>query len=192
LFDILSDCIDAHKKTHGLFDITINSPDHSTESIKKVELFSDLKAVQILDNDTILDINGYVKGYAADKIRDLILTTSVKNALINLGNSSVLGVGDHPFGKGWKLKGLANAVTDITLYNECLTTSGNIVAERKHIRHPVSHEFISGERTISVVTPTGSLGEILSTSFLLATKEQALKISEQFKLSGKCLISSTG
>ncbi len=183
LFDMLSECTDAHKKTQGLFDITINSSNHNLGSIKTISLNPEARTIQISDSETILDINGYVKGYTIDRIKDLILSTSIKNVLVNLGNSSILALGHHPFGDGWKIKGLTASIADITLHNECLTTSGNIVAERKHIKNPLSHNFISGEQTISLVTPSGSVGEVLSTSLLLADRRQRAEILEQFMLS---------
>lgn len=188
LFEILSDCLNANIKTNGLFDITINSPNHNIDSINTVKIDFLQRTVRLMDSQTILDLNGYTKGYALDKIKDLIAETSVQNALINLGNSSILGIGNHPFGKGWKIGGQDLLVPDVTLFNECLTTSGNVFDDRKHIKHPLSHEYILRSKTISVKTQLGTLGEILSTSLLLATKEQQVEILKKFMISEDNLV----
>lgn len=46
-----------------------------------------------------------------------------------MGNSSILALGNHPVGSGWK-------INDILLHNECLTTSGNDSPSRRHIVSP--------------------------------------------------------
>ncbi len=58
------------------------------------------------------------KGYALETIKSILNECVIENALINMGNSSVLALGNHPVGTGWK-------VNNILLHNECLTTSGN-------------------------------------------------------------------
>lgn len=183
LFNILSDCLNANTNTQGLFDITINSPNHNPERIKSIKLDPDLKTVEFHCPETVIDLNGYVKGYTLDKIKELISNSSIEDALINLGNSSILGLGNQPFGTGWKIDRANHSISDIILRNECLTTSGNIFSERKHIKHPESHEYILGDTTISLITPTGALGEILSTSLLLATDNQQSEILQTYSTS---------
>ena len=85
--------------------------------------------------------------------------------LINMGNSSVLALGNHPVGTGWK-------VNNILLHNECLTTSGNDSPERRHIVSPRDGKLVEGARQISVVTTNGAIGEILSTALFAADGEQ--------------------
>lgn len=82
-----------------------------------------------------------------------------------MGNSSVLALGNHPVGTGWK-------VNNILLHNECLTTSGNDSPERRHIVSPRDGKLVEGARQISVVTTNGAIGEILSTALFAADSEQ--------------------
>ena len=96
---------------------------------------------------------------------DFCLECVIENALINMGNSSVLALGNHPVGTGWK-------VNNILLHNECLTTSGNDSPERRHIVSPRDGKLVEGARQISVVTTNGAIGEILSTALFAADGEQ--------------------
>ena len=82
-----------------------------------------------------------------------------------MGISSVLALGNHPVGTGWR-------VNDILLYDECLTTSGNDSPERRHIVSPQDGKLVEGARQISVVTTNGAIGEILSTALFAADSEQ--------------------
>lgn len=183
LFNMVSNCLEANIKTLRLFDITINSTNHTSQSISNVQLDAQSHSINFLIKDLVLDLNGYVKGYALDRIRELISTSTVKDALINLGNSSIVGIGNHPFGKGWSIGGLQGSTSDITLFDECLTTSGNITSNRRHIKHPLSHEYVTTSGTLSIITPTGTDGEVLSTSLLLANDEQKKTIIKSFGLS---------
>ena len=52
---------------------------------------------------TTINLSGFLKGYALDKIREILKVHIIANALINMGNSSVLALGNHPVGTGWKV-----------------------------------------------------------------------------------------
>ncbi len=47
-----------------------------------------------------INLSGFLKGYALEKTRKLLQHYEVKDALINMGNSSVLLFGHHPLA-GW-------------------------------------------------------------------------------------------
>jgi thiamine biosynthesis lipoprotein ApbE len=69
-------------------------------------------------------LNGFAKGYALRAVAHILQENSVHNALISMGNSSVLATGKHPNGTGWSVgmyPTLAKKDTAITLFNECLT-----------------------------------------------------------------------
>lgn len=177
LYSLLSRCLQANRETGGLFDITVNSPaftprliNASTPGlISAVELIpaapspppSSLAAVpevfpsgylRLHEEGIILDLSGILKGYALERLRQLLASFAITDALISLGNSSILSLGHNP--------------SDIPPGN-CLTTSGNATPQRRHIRNPLTGKLIEGQKTISVTTPNGIDGEILSiTRFL--------------------------
>ena len=126
-----------------------------------------------------INLSGFLKGYALETIRDILHSCSIENALINMGNSSVLALGNHPAGTGWKVNFGNQSETkktgksqSILLYNECLTTSGNESDGRRHIISPQNGNFVEGIRQIAVVTKNGAVGEILSTALFAAGPEQ--------------------
>ena len=111
-----------------------------------------------------INLSGFLKGYALEKIRELLQQYEIENALVNMGNSSVLALGHHPLADGWKVNFGQSAVTqakewpEIFLKNECLTTSGNDSHERKHIIDPQSGKLVEGKREVAVVTANGAVG----------------------------------
>ena len=91
----------------------------------------------------------------------------LNDALISLGTSSIMALGNHPSGIGWKIdfstKGDESAPT-VQLCNQCLSTSGNNSEDREHIISPSTGNYIEGIRYAAVVTKNAIDGEVLSTS----------------------------
>ena len=154
LFSLLSRCLQAHRETGGLFDITVNSPDFRPGLINELELVpfpNNPGGTMIIHgaSSLLLDLSGILKGYALERLRPLLASHGITDALVSLGNSSILSLGNNP--------------SDIPP-GHCLTTSGNASSTRRHIRNPLTGEFVTGQRTVSVITADGIEGEILATT----------------------------
>ncbi len=172
LYSILQNCIEYNRKTNGIFDITIQSKSNYRNGINNITLNPIHKTIFFLNENVQIDLCGYIKGYALDKIKEILTQNKCNNALINMGNSSVLGMGNHPFGKGWKVKTAFSRESgmvdkEVILYNQFLTTSGNETKNRKHIIHPVTGEYTEGFKTTSVLTDSGAEGEVYSLTYFL-------------------------
>lgn len=154
LYRILSLCLDYNVRTQGLFDITACSPGYDASTRDAVHLFADGSFCR--DNtDVILDLSGFLKGYALDCLRPVLKEHGVEDALVSMGNSSIMAMGDVP-----------GPVKD-----GCLTTSGNDSEERCHIMDSRSGEMIRGKRSAQVVTPGGAEGEVLATCRFVAGED---------------------
>jgi len=103
LFTMLTRCQQFHRQSLGYFDISINSANKLTEGMKYLEVDTEAQSVRFQHEDLKLDLSGYLKGYALGKVVGLLKPGGIGNALINFGNSSVYALGNHPFGKGWKI-----------------------------------------------------------------------------------------
>ncbi len=164
LYALLGRCLQANRETGGLFDITVNSPDFTPGLINAVEITSAISSLSPSEATVpeasasgylrlhrpgiILDLSGILKGYALERLRSLLSSVGITDALINLGNSSILSLGNNP--------------SDIPA-SYCLTTSGNNTSDRRHIRNPLTGEYIEGRGTVSVTTRDAIEGEIQST-----------------------------
>lgn len=130
------------------------------------------------------NLSGFLKGYALDQIAPMVKEHGIKDALVNMGNSSVMAVGCQPgCTDGWLVSRALPAVDGhegVLLCDECLSTSGNDSPSRRHIVNPLTHELIGGQRTVSVVTPRGALGEVLSTALFVATDGQREQLLRRF------------
>jgi len=163
LFQMISICRMYHEKTEGLFDITIRSNPYDSETFQSLILDETHSTVYFAKQGLRLDLSGFVKGYALDKIKEILQNHLIDNALVNIGNSSVLALGNHPNGEGWKVTATATG-KEYLLKNEFLTTSGNDTPGRKHIIDPRTGKYIEGQRTVSVLTASGAEGEALATA----------------------------
>lgn len=109
-----------------------------------------------------VNLSGFLKGYALDAIRPILEKHGINNALINCGNSSVLALGNQQGDNGgWRVAN--NQGEQFVLHDECLTTSGNDSPDRRHIINPLTHQYVEGQRMISVVTKSGAEGEVRAT-----------------------------
>ena len=179
LFGMIDLCLEYNTKTLGCFDVTIHSDNYDQNTIHSVCLSAESRSIFFQRKGVTINLSGFLKGYALERVKDILKAHGINNALINMGNSSVLALGNHPAGLGWKIDfgnqpGLEpkNKEQSILLINECLTTSGNNSAERKHIIFPQNGELIEGIKEVAVVTQSGAIGEILSTSLFVADAEQ--------------------
>lgn len=183
MFKMIDLCIGFNTSTYGLFDITVQSRNEYKEGIRNIVLNEDGSSVFFRNRDLQIDLCGFIKGYALDKATQILRSGGCANALINIGNSSVMALGNHPFGEGWKVKtnyvesrGLKNV--EVILHDECMTTSGNLHQERRHIVNPFTQEFIEGVKVVSTITKTGAEGEAFSTALIAASEEQRQQICE--------------
>lgn len=182
LWDILQDCRRYHALTEGYFDITL-------ADFRQVDLQEDTRSVSFLRPDLHIDLGGYGKGYALLKIRQIINSREIRNAFVNFGNSSVLGIGTHPHGTYWPV-GLENPFTrqpvaTLQLRDSSLSTSGNTPVHARHIVNPLTQEYTTERKMVSVVAPNPVDAEVLTTALMVAPEEQTAEWIKQFNINEK-------
>jgi thiamine biosynthesis lipoprotein len=170
-FAMIEQCINFNRISAGLFDVTVNSFNKLKNGINDIELDSELKTVCFKHPDVQIDLNGYIKGYALDKVKEILTENQCNDALVNMGNSSILALGNHPNGEGWKVSHPHKPDKTIILKDECLTTSGN-VDHYQHIIDPQTGEPVNSTTIISVITKNATDGEMLSTALCIAEPKQ--------------------
>lgn len=169
LYAMIDCCLEYNRKTLGYFDVTVHSEQYNPNTIHSICLSTESHSVHFLQNGITINLSGFLKGYALDNIRGILKESRIEDALINMGNSSILALGNHPMGTGWE-------VNHILLHNEYLTTSGNDSPKRLHIISPRNGKLVEGVKLISVVTESGTIGEIISTSLFAADDKQRITL----------------
>ena len=132
------------------------------------------------------NLSGFLKGYALDRICPLLQARAIGKAVVSMGNSSIMDY-SSPTEPSFQAK-----EPERIGQGSVLTTSGNDTPQRRHIVHPLTGEYVTGKRTVSVSTPLvctdadgrnhfgGALGEVLSTAFFLADEEQREQLLQRF------------
>ena len=146
LFDMLRLALHYHSTTGGLFNITVITPGHTADTISNVELSEAERTCTLHRSGIVLDLSGFIKGYAIDRIKPLLTNHGITDALVSLGNSSIMAMGDVPG----------------NVKDGCLTTSGNDTADRRHIINPLTGEYVCGQGSAQVRTASGAEGEVMA------------------------------
>ncbi len=183
LYDILQSCIDYNHRTEGLFDITVDTPSYTPHTVRSIHLLA--RPIITLDSSPIkINLSGFLKGYALDKIKNILKSHHFHNALINLGNSSIMAMGNLKRNEGWNLQLQKTNLQQehIILNNECMTTSGNHFLGRRDIYSPISQKYLTGKYEVSVITESGALGEVMSTCICLSNELQKKQFIRNFNI----------
>lgn len=168
------------------FDITVHSENYTPSTISGIQLSSEAHTLFFQHSGININLSGFLKGYALESIRELLQLYGIEDALVNMGNSSILALGHHPLATGGGLalsKGsflTKEKNRKYCLKIECLTVSGNDSLERKHIIAPYSGKLIEGKWMVAVVTESGAVGEILSTAWFAADTYQQKLLEMEF------------
>lgn len=164
LFYIIRDALAWGERTQGYFDITIQSENYQPGLFREVECDERSLSISFLRPGIVLDLNGYIKGYALDKCVAMVKEKGVTDALINFGNSSVAALGNHPNGLGWPINVSEGSLHIPPLRDVFLTTSGFGEKNRFPIINPMTGERKETPGIVSVITSSGVSGETLSTA----------------------------
>jgi thiamine biosynthesis lipoprotein len=186
LFDLLEKCRSYSEASDGAFDWTVGPlmrtwgffrgsgrlPDRSAvqaalRSVGYKHVYLDKKSRSVhFDRAGIeLDPGGIGKGYAVDKMVEVLRNAGIRIALVNAGGSSIFGLGAPQDETGWHIrisdpKSGGLAVAEVDLKNQSLSTSG--ASEKffkaggttySHIMDPRTGYPAQGTLSVSVITP---------------------------------------
>lgn len=211
-FEILRACKYGWQMTDGAFDITLRplmdywkkSGNHSDEedelqNIKKavgmqhVILDEQQQTVHFTSDIVELDFGAFGKGYALEKVKQILASSFVQNAFISFGESSVLGIGEHPAGGAWRIgindyKNPGNSVYEFQVKDGSVSTSSNFYVDddgnlqnHRHVINPETGKPHSHFTAASVSAPSPALAEILSTAVLLLPDEKIHNLIKKYE-----------
>ena len=201
---ILSLCRDYYVRTHGTFDITLPSKflarGTDTVPIRQKDVFSpscwddairfDLENLSVAFTNPFvqIDLGGFGKGYAIQKIAAIFKNSGIRNALVSFGESSVLAMGHHPYGDCWKIGLESDQQFDrpghvFELTDQSISTSGfQKRADHSigfHIISPLTQRPVKATSLIAVQSTDPLEAETLSTA-LFATLDADTSFLDNF------------
>ena len=186
LFDLLAACVRYSQLSEGAFDITVGplmrvwgfykgsghmpKPGEVKASLqhvgyKNILLDPKTQTVRFARPGIEMDPGGIGKGFAVDKMADVLRKAGITSALVSGSGSSIYAIGTPPGEKGWTIsirdpKDETKIVQEIVLKDESLSTSGSyekfFMADGKiyaHIMDPRTGFPAQGMLSVSVITP---------------------------------------
>lgn len=153
-----------------------------------VEWDNQKKTINITHPSFKLDLGGFAKGYALEKIIALLRDHGIESALINFGNSSLYALGSPPHAPVWPI-GISHIyqpqelVYSFQLKDQALSTSGlsSIKSNSNNqIINPFTREVLKQAATLTVSGPSPLDCEVLSTALFAAPNEQRREILNNF------------
>ena len=195
-FECLQISTRIYDETNGAFDITIGTlldcwlnEDKKTRTpsqqqlnlarertgIHFLELDEAEHTVQVPSNPVQIDLGGIGKGYAVDRMAEMLRDWSIDTAVIHGGYSSVLALDAPSKTKGWPLT-LSNPLnrkqTLAGLHLQGRALSGSGLQQGRHIIDPRTARPVEGKRAAWACAPDAATADALSTTFMVMNPDE--------------------
>jgi FAD:protein FMN transferase len=183
---LLEACVRYSRESNGSFDVTVGPlmkvwgfykgsgrMPHRSEikgaltrvGYEKIRIDSGARTVEFARPGVEIDPGGIGKGYAVDRMVDILKNSGVTSALISAGTSTLFAIGTPPGENGWPVtirhpKDASRIALNLRLQDESMSTSGNYEkffwADGKihsHIMNPRTGYPAQGVLSASVISP---------------------------------------
>lgn len=223
LYNVIQVGLDFGAWTEGAFDITIapltdlwdfkNEPwtipnasdlanaaahvDYTNVHLEYIEEQGIKKRILTFDSrETMLDLGGLAKGYAADCLKEFLMDAGVEHGFINLGGN-VQTIGAKVDGSSWKIgiqepfEGRGTVLSTVEVKDQSVVSSG--IYERyfqingelyHHVLDPFTgYPFEASLDQVTVVCDSSLIGDAVSTSCLLLGEEKSKELLENIGFS---------
>ena len=195
-FDLLRLCVKYGELTGGVFDITTKVLTDAGKSKARIN-YHDI----LLDENSLsarlknagqgIHLGGIAKGYAVDRVADILERHGVKNAVINLGGT-VRNIGQsvsvgirNPFDP-------EKIVLSIESADEAVVTSG-LYERGNHIFDPVSgRPAISDLASATVIGKDGAAADVAATACMVLGSMRSVRLLHSLGLEGIFILKDGG
>jgi FAD:protein FMN transferase len=202
-------CKDLYAETGGAFDITVgvlvdfwryrrhsyksaNKPDKTfdTHRFNSVALDDGTYSVRIKGEGMKIDLGGFGKGYALDRIAYVLSEWGITCAVLHSGYSTVLSLSAPENENGWPVS-LRNPISgEVTRYvaldRSAISASG--IRKGAHIIDPGTGQPVRNRMAAWSTAPSAAVADALSTAFMIMRTEQIEKYIKNHSGISACLI----
>jgi thiamine biosynthesis lipoprotein len=206
LFDFIADAMRYHRESGGTFDITVGPlmkawgffrgegrlpSDSELAGARRhvggahVTLDPGSRTIAFDETGVELDLGGIAKGYAVDRVVELLKRREVAAALVSAGGSTIYGFGSPPATTAWTvtLQDPADSrktAFTLALKDRALSVAGSSEksfeadgVRYSHIMDPRTGRPAQGVLSVAVLTTTGTAGDALDNAFFVLGPEQS-------------------
>jgi thiamine biosynthesis lipoprotein len=206
LFDLIAEAMRYQRESGGAFDITVGplmkawgffrdagrvpTADELAAARGRVGgarlvLNAAEKTIAFDRSGVELDLGGIAKGYAVDRVVDVLRRRHIAAALISAGGSTIYGLGAPPGREAWDVEiqdPIDSRKTALTVHlkDRALSVSGS--SEKSfvdggvtfsHIMDPRSGRPMPGIRSVAVLANSGTAGDALDNAFFVLGPEMS-------------------
>jgi thiamine biosynthesis lipoprotein len=179
-WDCLTLAIRLHRRTGGAFDVTLGS------GIGQLVLAEAEHAIGVRADGVQVDLGGIGKGYAVDRMAEVLADWSIGAALVHAGQSAVLAVGAPPGEQGWTVPlrdptAPAERIGQLALRDGALAGSG-VRLHGAHIVDPRKGGPADPSRLAAwAAAPTAAEADALSTALMVMGEDEARRFCERHR-----------
>jgi thiamine biosynthesis lipoprotein len=208
LFDLLSACVEYSRASEGAFDISVGPlmrvwgfykgtghmpRGEEIENARRItgwrniELDATTRSVRFRQKGIELDPGGIGKGYAVDRMVEVLRKNGITIGLVSASGSSFYAMGKPPGEDGWHIeikdpRDQSKSVEEVVLKDESMSTSGSYEKFFKadgriysHIMDPRTGYPAKGMLAVSVITPLTIDSEAWTKPYFINGREWAGK-----------------
>jgi thiamine biosynthesis lipoprotein len=161
-FECLQISINMCRQTIGAFDVTLGQ--------NHLKLDEASHTIELLSDGIQIDLGAIGKGYAADKMWQLLNEWGLDTAMISAGQSTILPIGIPAGLAGWPVtlsdpSDYSRILTKLYLSNQAISASG--LQKGPHIINPRTGKPVKGKHACWATAKTAAAADALSTAFMV-------------------------
>lgn len=170
-YDCLRIALEAQRATGGAFDVAYASRTRSGKS-PPFRLNAETHSVEVTTKRILLDLGGIGKGFALDRMAELLKDWELESVLLAASTSTVLAGKPPPGIAGWPVSiGAEQDTRQLRLSHRAVSGSGTAVRGR-HIVKPQTVLPVNRRFRAWASASTAAMADALSTAFMLMRIEQ--------------------
>ena len=179
VIEILELAATLYKQTGGAFDITYASRKRVAESRHSQPYSIERRTRNVTANidDVSIDLGAIGKGYALDRMIELLADWEIHSALVHSGQSTSLAAGTSGVERGWKVAirdphDHERTLGSLTLCDRALSGSGRRL-HGDHIIDPQTGKPATLQVAAWALGPTAAVSDALATALMIMSTEAA-------------------
>lgn len=183
-YDCLREGLKAYEQTGGLFDVTLGRLiEHRKNKLEtpppeltgQLVVLPDRPAVQCQAPGREIDLGGIGKGFALDRVKEVLIEWGIESGILSAGASTHLAFGPQKWTLGLTSK---NETREITIREQALSASGTGIQE-DHIVAATELETDCQHPRVWVLHPSATWADVWSTTAMLLSPEELHELARQ-------------